>query len=399
MSDIKKHFPLFDTNPNLIYLDNAATTQKPKTMIDALGLYYTSFNSNVGRGVYELANLSENCYASSKKVVSDFIGCTNKNIVYTSGCTESLNLAAYIAKQKTNKKYIVLPITEHHANILIWQRIAKENNMEIFWVDNPEFILNPKMIEQSILDNTAIMSIAHVSNVTGEVYRVENWCRLAKEIGAISIVDGAQAVTSLKIDIEKIECDFYAFSAHKLYGPMGLGVLYIKDNFLNSEPLKLGGAIVEDVDKESYTLLDDGSRFETGTPNVANAFAFAKTIDFLKENNWHALLEETHLLGKYLSDELIKMGIIPLSISNKLAKTHISSFSIPGIHAHDVGTFLAQKNIAVRVGKHCAFPLHYHLKVGSSVRASIGIYNNKQDIDFLIAALKECIEYFNKDEK
>jgi cysteine desulfurase/selenocysteine lyase len=400
MNEIKNNFPLFNSNPELVYLDTAATAQKPKAMIDSLAEYYINFNSNVGRGVYELANLSENCYNYSKKIVSEFIGCKKSNIIYTNGCTDSLNLAAHIAQQKiknSGKKYIVLPISEHHANILIWQRIAKENKLELFWVKEEELILEPKKIDREILDNTAIVAIAHVSNVTGEVYPVEKWCSLAKEIKAISIVDGAQAVTSLKVDMKIIDCDFYAFSAHKLYGPMGLGVLYIRDKLINSEPLKLGGGIIEDVDTHYYTLLDDSSRFEAGTPNVANAHAFSKAIEFLKENNWDGLLKQTHQLGEYLSESLINIGIIPLSLSSNFKKTHISSFSIPGIHAHDVGTYLAQKNIAVRVGKHCAFPLHAHLNVSSTVRASLGIYNTKEDINNLIKALKECIEYFNKD--
>lgn len=399
MSNIKIDFPLVKKNPKLIYLDNAATTHKPYAMLDAISEYYIEFNSNVGRGLYELAQLSEGAYDTSKKLVADFIGCSSESIVYTSGCTEALNLAGYIAQQHigNNKKYIVLPISEHHANILIWQDIAHKNNLELYWVSEPDLILEPKKIHSDILNNTAIMAIAHVSNVTGEVYPVKEWCRVAKEIGAISIIDGAQAVTSLKISIKDIGCDFYAFSAHKLYGPMGLGVLYINNQYLNSNPLKLGGGIIEDVEQNSYTLLDGNNRFEAGTPNVANAYAFGKTIEFLNENNWGKLLNYTHSIGNYLEDELIKIGITPLEMSNKFPKTHISSFRIPGIHAHDVGTYLAKKNIAVRVGKHCAYPLHNYLKVNSSIRASIGIYNTKEDVDTLINTIKECINYFNKD--
>lgn len=401
MFNIKDDFPLLNKNPNLVYLDNAATTQKPIEMLDALSDYYTNSNSNIGRGLYKLAQLSEKCYVDSKNTIAQFIGTKLENIVYTNGCTDSLNLAAYIAIQKVNKqigkKYIVLPISEHHANILIWQRIAKENKLELFWIKDAKLILEPEKIPLDILKNTAILAIAHVSNVTGEVYPVEKWCSLAKKIGAISIVDGAQSVATIKVNIKNIECDFYAFSAHKIYGPMGLGVLFINNKFLDSEPLKLGGGIIEDVDTQYYTLLEDSSRFESGTPNVANAYAFSKTIEYLNKNNWEKLLYETHQLGEYLSCELNKIGIQPLSISDKFAKTHISSFSIANIHSHDVGTYLSQKNIAVRVGKHCAFPLHAHLNVKSSVRASVGIYNTKNDIDCLIANIQDCIKYFNKE--
>jgi len=395
MNNIKKHFPLLNKYKNLIYLDNAATTQKPDVMLSALNEYYTSFNSNIGRSVYNLANLSEKCFVDSKKIIANFIGCKKNNIIYTNGCTDSLNIAAYLAKQKIQKKYIILPISEHHANVLIWQRIAQENNFKLYWISEPELILNPNNIELDVLENTAIMALAHVSNVTGEIYPVEKWCKTAKEIGAISIVDGAQAVTSLRINLFQIDCDFYAFSAHKLYGPMGLGVLFVNDKFLDTIPLKLGGGIVEDVKQEYYILLEDITRFEAGTPNIANAYAFSKTIEFLNNNNWEQLLDNIHKLSTKLSEELINIGITPLSISNSFKKTHINSFVLPKIHSHDVGTFLDKKNIAIRVGKHCAHPLHSHLKINSSIRASLGIYNDENDITMFIKAIKECIHYFN----
>ena len=255
--------------------------------------------------------------------------------------------------------------------------------------------MNPYNIPQDILDNTAIMSIAHVSNVTGEEYPISKWCELTKKIGAISVIDGAQSITSLKIDISKINCDFFSFSAHKLYGPMGLGVLFINDKFLHHQPMKLGGGIIEDVETTHHTFIDESSRFEAGTPNIANAYAFSKVITWLEENHWDKLLEQTHILGEYLENELKKLNLNPLEINSKFTKTHISSFVIPGVHSHDVGTFLSQKNIAVRVGKHCAYPFHKYLNVNSSIRVSIGIYNTKDDIDEFILAIKDCIIYFN----
>ena len=396
MNNIKEQFPIFESYPNLIYLDSAATTQKPKSMLAALEEYYLKYNSNIGRGSYDLALLSETKYIESKKIVSNFIGCSYKNIVYTSGTTESLNLAAFISKQKISKKYIVLPITEHHANILIWQRIAKDNHLEIYWVTKKEEINNPSLIDKEILKNSSIFSIAQVSNVTGELYPIKKWCEVAKEFGAISIIDGAQGITSSIVNLKEIDCDFYAFSAHKLYGPMGLGVLFMKDKFIDSNPLRLGGGIIEDVDLLEHEFVEDISRFEAGTPNVANAFAFGKTIEFLNTNRWNELLSYTHSLGIYLHNELLRKNIKPIYISDNFQKTHISSFSLPNIHAHDIGTFLSQKNIAVRVGKHCTYPLHNHLHVSSTVRASLAIYNTKEDVDHLIEELLECIKYFNQ---
>ncbi len=394
MNKIKGYFPLFKNYPNLIYLDNAATTHKPQIMLDSITEYYSKYNSNIGRGVYELAVLSETAYNESKKILSDFLGCNANNLVYTSGCTESLNLAAHITKQHTQKKYIILPFTEHHANILIWQKISLENNLKIYWVTSKEEILNPYLISKEILKDTSIITLSHVSNVTGEIYPIKLWCELAKEIGAISIIDGAQGVTSTLVNIKDIDCDFYSFSAHKLYGPMGLGVLFMKNKFIQSDPLKLGGGIIEDVEFNSHSFIEEINKFEAGTPNVANAYCFGKTIQFLQEQNWNDLLQQTHNPGNYLISELERINIKTLSISDDFEKTHIASFVLPNIHSHDVGTFLAQKNIAVRVGKHCTYPLHNYLKINSSVRASIGIYNTKEDVDKLIEEIKNCIQYF-----
>lgn len=391
---IKNNFPLLRNN-NLIYLDNASTTQKPKIMIDSLVEYYTKYNSNIGRGTYDLASLSEKCYYSSKAKISSFFGADPKNTIFTSGSTDSLNLSAYIAQQNIKKKYIILPISEHHANILIWQRLAKQNNLKLHWIYDPKLIENPYDIDKDILSNTAILTISQVSNVTGEVYPIKKWCQLAKEIDAISIIDGSQAVASLNINIKDLDCDFYSFSAHKLYGPMGLGVLFIKNKFLNSQPLKLGGGIIEDVELFSHEYIEDISKFEAGTPNVANVFAFSNTLNFLEQNNWDKLLNKNHELGTYLTNSLEKINIKPLTLGN-FQKTHISSFSLNNIHSHDVGTFLSKNNIAVRVGKHCTYPLHKHLKINSSIRASIGIYNTKNDIDSLIESINNCSNYFNK---
>jgi cysteine desulfurase/selenocysteine lyase len=394
---IKKHFPLFKNYPNLIYLDNAATTHKPLVMLEALSEYYSLFNSNIGRGAYDLAQKSEQCYMDSKKIVADFLNVNSHNIIYTSGSTESINLASYIANQhrNKNKKYIILPISEHHANVLIWQKLAQDNNLEPYWISDPLLIANPEQINAEILEQAAIFTIAQVSNVTGEVFPVDKWCSLAKKLNSISIVDGAQGITSLTIDLNQIDCDFYVFSAHKLYGPMGLGILYIKDKFLNSQPLKLGGGIIEDVDLYSHEYIEESNKFEAGTPNVSNAYAFSKTLQFLQMNNWKELLNYTHELGVYLDEQLNSINVKKVLLGG-FPTTHISSFVFPNIHSHDVGTFLANKNMAVRVGKHCAYPLHKHLNVNSSVRASLGIYNTKEDVDNLIKTLKECIDFFGE---
>ncbi len=395
MNNIKDYFPIYENNKNLIYFDNGATTQKPKILINSLVEYYSNYNSNIGRGVYKLAQASEDIYNNSKKNIHDFFNSSHYQLVFTSGSTESINIAAHVVSQNIhNKKTIILPFFEHHANILVWQELALKNNLNIYWVKEESEILNPENISQEILQDTFLIAFTHVSNVTGEIIPIQKWLSLSKSIGAISLVDGSQAVCSLELNINKLEPDFYCFSAHKMYGPMGLGILFINSKYINSKPLKLGGGIIQDVTFSGYELLENENTFEAGTPNVANAYAFSKTINWLKEQNWKNLIDYTHELNEYFVLKIKELNISPITISKELSKTHITSFNLENIHPHDVGTYLAQKNIAIRVGKHCAHPLHEQLNINSSIRVSFGIYNNKEEIDFFIQQLKKCKLFF-----
>lgn len=394
MKNIKKNFPIFENQKKLVFLDNAATTQKPSVLIDALSEYYYNYNSNVGRGIYKLAELSENHYQDSKNKIKKFFNASNYELVVTSGSTESLNIAAHISTNVNKKKYIVIPFFEHHANILIWQSLAKKLNLEIYWIESLENFNSPKIHLDKIKHEIGVIALTHVSNVTGEIIPIQPWIDFAKEINAVSVIDGSQSVTSLLINLDNIGCDFFAFSAHKLYGPMGLGFLFMNPKFLKSEPIKLGGGIIEDVTLQNYELVAGISRFEAGTPNVANTYAFSKVLDWLTANEWGNLLVKSKELTNKLYTELENINIKPIILSDKFSKTHICSFNILGVHPHDVGTFLSNKDIAVRVGKHCAYPLHQHLNLNSSVRASIGIYNNEEDINYIIKVLKDVQNYF-----
>lgn len=397
--NIKNDFPIFNTYPELIYLDNGATTQKPQVMIDALTNYYVQKNSNIGRSVYKLAEVSEITYENSRKKIAQFVGANKKNIIFTKGATESLNQAAYISSQllKSGQK-ILLSMYEHHANILPWQRIAKEKNLELIFIDDEEILLHPENISDSLWDNVGLIALTHVSNVTGQIHAIKKWCKIAREKNIITCIDGSQGVVSEVVNLSEIDCDFYAFSAHKLYGPMGLGVLYINQQIVNKKviPFLLGGGIIEEVVKEGYTLLDGAYRFEAGTPNVADVYAFAETLDYLKSKNWEALLKTSHDLTQYLIKELDNITEIEIIKPTLLPVSHMVSFVVKNIHAHDLGTYLSNYNIAVRVGKHCAHPLHEFLDINSSVRASVGIYNNKSDINQFILYLKQAIKFFGE---
>lgn len=399
MKNIKDDFPLFKTYPNLIYLDNGATTQKPQVMIDALVDYYSTKNSNIGRGFYKLAETSEDAYIQARKTIAQFVNTLPNNIVFTKGTTESINQVVYIVGQiiKPQQK-IILSVFEHHANILCWQRLAKEKNLDIIFIEEEKFLNNPNLLPIEFWNNVAVIALSHVSNVTGQVLPISIWGKLAQEKHIIFSLDGAQGIVSEIIDLNKNYCDFYSFSGHKLYGPMGTGVLYLNNNILDKiiEPQILGGGIIDNVQQCGYELIENSLKFEAGTPNVADIYALAKSIEYLQFNNWKLLLKDCHNLNNYLINELKKLSYIYIIEPQYLKTSHITSFVVNNIHAHDIGTFLANKNIAVRVGKHCTYPLHCFLKIKSSVRVSLGIYNTKNDVDVLIIALKEAQLFFKE---
>lgn len=392
----KSHFPIFSNFPDLIYLDNAATTHKPQVMLDALQEYYSHKNSNIGRGVYELANLSEQAHEQSRKIIATFFGAQAQEVIFTQGATAGLNQVAYMlsSEVKAGQK-IILSIFEHHANILPWQRLAKEKGLEIVFLSDSNSLAYPESLPDSFWNNVAIVALTHVSNVTGQTLPIEKWTQQAHRYGAKIVIDGAQGVSSYEINFHSLNVDYYVFSAHKLYSPMGVGVILCKFAEQNHPPLLLGGGIIEDVSTEDYILIS-GNHFEAGTPNVADVYAFAKTLEYLTPV-WREQLANMKQLERYLVDKLKdEDGVFLINPEARkiFAHTHIVAFNIQGVHAHDVGTFLDNQHIAVRVGKHCTHPLHTHFHLSSSVRASLGIYNTQEDVDKLFKAVIECRNFF-----
>jgi len=393
--NIKNFFPLLTNNPNLVFLDNGATSQKPQVLMDALQEYYSKYNSNIGRGVYDLAEKSQNVFESSKSIISQFIGTKPNNLIFTSGATESMNMIAYFAKQLIpNNSKILLSIYEHHSNLLVWQRLAQEKNLTLEFIKDDSILLDPNSVSLSYFDNVSLIALTHVSNVTGQTFPIDKWAYFCRQNNIISVIDGAQGITSHSLNLDLINPDFYSFSAHKIYGPMGLGVTYFSSKHLKLQPYKLGGGIIEDVEESGFELSEEINRFEAGTPNVANIFAFAKVLEFLTQHNWPLLQIKTHNLNQYFYKELSNLDFV--SILTNYESGNLTSFNIKGVHPHDVGTFLSSKNIAVRVGKHCAYPLHAHLKINSSIRVSFAIYNDIEDVNYSIKMIQECYQYFTK---
>lgn len=394
----KKDFPLFGKHKDLIYLDNAATTHKPQVMVDALQEYYVNSNSNVGRGAYELANLSELLYQKSKNAIMDFFNPDGDRYVlsFTSGATESLNAATFMASENLKDgDVILLTIWDHHSNILPWQRIAKEKNLIIKFIENIDDIYNPENLPQIFWDKVKVLAMPHVPNTTGNIFPIKKWTQEASKRGVITIIDGSQSVSSMKVDMKELDADFYAFSAHKIYGPMGLGCLFIKkERTTSNRPFLLGGGIVENVDKNQYSLKEASEIFDAGTPNVANIYAFAETLVWLSTNDWVNSLSLIKSYNQNLINFVNQNKDIELLTDISYPHTAITTIQFKNIHSHDVGTFLSERNIAVRVGKHCAYPLHQYLDKKHSVRFSLGVYNTQEEIETVKKAIEDAITYF-----
>lgn len=413
MKSYKEMFPIFNNYPDLIYMDSAATCQKPQHMIDSLSEFYTTYNSNIGRGAYKLADLASEKYHESKFTIANFFNTTSLNIAFTYGATDSLNQAANLIEQDIKKLptikkdgYIIISCAEHHSNILPWMRLAEKNNLKTYLTTIDE-LLDPSLIDIKIKEKSIAYICSHVSNVTGEILPIDKWISESKKYNSYSVIDGSQAVGSFRVELSKLNCDFYAFSAHKMYGPMGIGILYISNELLkkNNQPTRLGGGIVDDISTvedslhnknlTTYSLIDNIEKFEAGTPNVANAYAFAQTINWMLSIQWFNCIMFMSSIGKHMNKRLKEHNVKVLEFSTDLNKTHISSFIVPGIHSHDVGTFLAQNNIAVRSGKHCAYPLYDVLDINSSTRASVGLYNTYENVEALIVNIDIAKKFFS----
>lgn len=394
----KEFFPIFANHKNpLIYLDNAATTQKPKIMSEAMAYFYENLNSNIGRSAYKLAYQADQAYEKSRANIANFFNTNKENITFSLGATHSLNMIAHILSKKIPEgSKIVLSIFDHHANILPWQVLAEEKNLQLVYIDDFKQLANPEDIPESFFENVSVVALPHVTNTTGHILPVENWIKLTRKKGIFSVIDGSQAVCSFPLNLSELKADFYVFSAHKLYGPMGLGILYIsKDLIKSSSPLIVGGGIIEDVNKTEFTLIENIRKFEAGTPNIANVYAFSEVLTWLQHMNWQDDLSRIKILNNKIKEQLLQLDYIePLIIEDFLPTTHIFSFNIKNVHAHDVGTYLDEKGICVRVGKHCAYPLHEHLNINSSIRASWGVYNDEVDLSAFLQGIVNCYNFF-----
>lgn len=390
MNSIKDLFPIFKNIPELIFLDNAATTQKPILVLDKLMEVYTQYNSNVHRGLYPIAVRADEEYDKAREKIARFINAEKDEIVFTSGTTDATNLIAQslLNSEIVSKNANVLTTElEHHANFLPWQRVSG-NNLEFatFKENQLNFDENKKF---------DIVAYSIISNVTGRFTDVKD---LRKEglKDAIFIADAAQAIAHMPINVKEMDIDFLVFSGHKMFGPTGIGIMYAKRTFLEKmQPFKVGGGMVDKVSRESTSWAKSPEKFEAGTPPIAEAIALGSAVDFINEMGFNKISQIENELKAYALQELSGLEKIKIYHSENIHSGAVISFTLEGIHPHDIAQFLGDKNICVRAGHHCTQILHREVfEIPASVRVSMSIYNSKEEIDSLISALKECIEFY-----
>ena len=393
---VKSDFPIFH-NSDLVYLDSAATSQKPKVVLDTVNSIYTRSNANVHRALYSLGSKSTEKYEKSRQKVANFINAnSSKEIIFTSGATESLNLLAHsLGINFSSGDEILISEMEHHSNIIPWQQLAKRTGAKIQFIPiTPNGELDLTQAKKLFNSNTKIVSITHISNVLGTINPIKEISSIAHQCGAILIVDGAQGAAHKKVDVKNLECDFYVFSGHKMLGPTGIGVLWGKLNLLNEmEPFMGGGEMIDKVTMTSATWNEVPYKFEAGTPNFVQAIGLGAAIDYLESIGMDYITHSEEQLTSYAIDKLQKFDNIEI-YGNASERIGVISFNIKNIHPHDLAQFLNEYNIALRVGHHCAQPLLSRLNETSTARLSTYIYNDEQDIDKLCSALQEVIRYF-----
>lgn len=392
---IKKDFPIFNRNINnapLIYLDNAATTHKPQSVIDAQSSYYANSNANVARGVYTLAEESTDLYESARKRVADFINAGSDEIVFTSNSTHSLNLAIWgYVHTILNKGDVALSlISEHHSSLVPLQQIAvlKEAEFKVLSLDS-DLSFSMEMLEEVLkTGKVRVLSIAHISNVLGTVFPIKKIVEKVHQYGGIVILDASQSIGHMKVDVKQLGCDFLCFSGHKMCGPQGIGVLYARKDLLqNMTPLYYGGGMIAKVYNDHTQIKKGFEALEAGTPNVAGAVGLTAAIEYLENIGMDNIRAHEEELTHYAFSQLEQIENLHIIGSND-NRLGIIAFGIKDIHSHDIASVLNTKNICARSGQHCAMPLHNSLDLAASVRVSFYIYNTKEDIDSLVEGLQ-----------
>jgi cysteine desulfurase/selenocysteine lyase len=411
VAKIRKDFPIFTRTirdgKNLVYLDSGATSQKPQVVIDAEVDFYAKHNAAAHRGAHQLAEEATELFEASRQTVADFLGAKSEEIVFTKSATESLNLLAYsFSNAEPGSKFaigpghsIVVSEMEHHANLIPWQQLAKRSGAELKWFGvTPDGRLDESNIDSLITSKTKIVAITQQSNVLGTINNLKQIIEKAHQVGAIVIVDACQSVPHIPVDVTKLGADFIVFSGHKILGPTGVGVLWGRYDLLNDlPPFLFGGSMIENVTMTDATWAEAPRRFEAGVPNMAQVIGLAAAVKYIQAIGIESIHEHEKTLTAYLLNELAQIpGISVVGPTDLSHRGGTVSFTVDGIHPHDLGQYLDSAGIAVRTGHHCAWPLTRALGVPATTRASLYLYNDNSDIDALISAIKDAKKYFGQ---
>lgn len=396
---IREQFPILREkvhNKPLVYLDNAATSQKPRVVIEALKNYYESYNANIHRGAHYLAAKATEIYEQARQKVAEFLNAqSSEEIIFTRGTTEGINLVANTFGRKfiAEGDEILISTMEHHSNIVPWQMLCEEKRaiLKVIPINEAGEIIFEEY-EKLLSPNTKLVSVVHISNALGTINPIQKMIKKAHEVGAKFLVDGAQGAVHAEIDVQALDCDFYAFSGHKVYAPTGIGVLYGKKELLEAiPPFHGGGEMIKEVTFEKTTYNDLPFKFEAGTPNIADVIAFAKALDFVQELGKANIAAHEHKLLEYGTKRIQEIEGLKI-VGTAQEKAGIISFVFEDIHHSDVGTLLDTQGIAVRTGHHCTQPLMKHWGLSGTTRASFAVYNTFEEIDALVAGLQKVVK-------
>lgn len=398
---IRADFPILSREVHgkpLVYLDNGASAQKPRTVIDAVTYAYENEYANVHRGLHFLSNAATDAYEAAREKVRAFLNAPSVDqIVFTKGTTEAINLVAYGWAMKHMKEgdEIVLSILEHHSNIVPWHFLRERMGVKLVWVDcDEDGGISAEQVAEKFTNRTRLVALTHMSNVTGTVLPIADICAAAHAQGIVVLVDGSQGAVHLPVDVQAMDCDFYCITGHKLYGPSGIGALYGKAELLaEMQPFQGGGEMILDVTTESVTYNDPPHRFEAGTPPIVQAIGLGAALDYMEGLGRDAIAEHEADIRDYARQKLREINTLRM-IGDTPDKGAIFSFELQGIHAHDVSMVIDRAGVAVRAGTHCAQPLLQRYGATSTCRASLGLYNTREEVDILVTALEKAREFF-----
>lgn len=395
----KNEFPIFENNKELVYLDSAATTQKPKDVLDAIYNYNIYNNASPNRGSYKLSLEATNLYKESKKTVADFIGAKTDEIIYTKSATESLNLISYVLESEFETgDEILVGISSHHSNLVPWQELSKRKKLTLKYIyldENGNFDLDD--LKNKLSENTKLITFSYAVNATGVIHDVEKIIKIIKSYNnnIKIVVDGAQIVLHKKIDVKKLDIDFFVFSAHKMFGPIGIGVLYMKNDLIKKlPPFLYGGDMIEYVEETNTTYKENYEKYEGGTQSVELAVGLSAAIKFINKIGIENIEKYEKELHDYLLEKLNELDFVEIYFKNQKNKTPVVAFNVKNVHSHDVNQILDINNVAIRTGHHCTQPLMKYLNIPSCCRVSLSIYNTKNDIDKLVKSLYKVKEIF-----